>query len=70
MNYATDKMIHGFKNNSVIIEIINEVARWEGKKMQGNEQVEKKKFQKNDFKNWIMPEEPEGYLKAKSNDFL
>jgi hypothetical protein len=29
-----------------------------------------KPVQKDDFKNWIMPEAPKGYLRAKNNDPL
>lgn len=30
----------------------------------------KKKRQRNSYKHWIMPEQPEGYIKPKKNDFL
>jgi hypothetical protein len=30
----------------------------------------KKKRQKNSCKHWVMPEQPDGYIKPRKNDFL
>jgi hypothetical protein len=30
----------------------------------------RKKSQKNSYKHWMMPEQPEGYIKPRKNDFL
>ncbi|MEI9946962.1 MAG: hypothetical protein WDN26_22420 [Chitinophagaceae bacterium] len=73
MKYTAEKIAPVLKNNNLaIIKRIDEVPRWEMKlkQKQMKQRVENKNPSKNPFENWIMPEEPHGYIKAKTNDFL
>ncbi|HTQ65854.1 MAG TPA: hypothetical protein VMI12_13730 [Puia sp.] len=61
IEYKKIKEIEGKKIDLLINDIIYK-KKWEEKK--------NKATQKDDFKNWIMPEEPKGYIRAKKHDPL
>lgn len=58
------------KWNLAVIKRIDELPGWKKTVGQKSHEIVREKNSGDLFETWIMPEQPEGYIKAKANDFL